>query len=98
MKALFTISGAESYKPTAESFLQSLKAEFSEVGSKAKTLENNAYKYFSDYIMDLGVTEGKSFAYACAYVMSTWWLPFISSKLFSILQRIFLSFILWTVV
>lgn len=71
MKALFTISGAESYKPTAESFLQSLKAEFSEVGSKAKTLENNAYKYFSDYIMDLGVTEGKSFAYACAYVMST---------------------------
>lgn len=57
MKALFTISGAESYKPTAENFLQSLKAEFSEVGSKAKTLEINAYKYFSDYIMDLGVTE-----------------------------------------
>ena len=61
MKALFTISGAERFKPTPESFLQSLKAEFSEVGSNAKTLEINVYKYFSDYVMDLGVEEGNAF-------------------------------------
>jgi hypothetical protein len=47
MKHLFTIKGAEMFLPTADLFLGSLKVEFSEVGTNAKPLEINVYKYFS---------------------------------------------------
>lgn len=60
MHQLFTTDGAIHFLPTPESFLDGLKVVFSPEGSNAKTSEIDVYKYFCDYIQDLGTTEGIS--------------------------------------
>ena len=59
MRSLFTLDGAKNFQPTSELLLDGVKVEFSEDGSNLKAGEVDIYKYFSDYVMDLGESEGK---------------------------------------
>lgn len=58
MKAVFTADGANHFKPTAESFLDSLTVQYSADGSNAKASEIDVFNNFSDYVQDLGTTDG----------------------------------------
>ena len=60
MRPLFTIEGAKQFTLTADLLLDGMKVEYrySEDGSNLKASEINVYKYFNDYVMDLGESAG----------------------------------------